>query len=479
MQPALTVRPVPYRYENLASFSRAEVALWNWYNRVVGGGVDWKAWLADVVGHLVERPAGKQLQLIETHLVDPQFGEKPLSFGAKQELIIGHEPANDIVLSANAIAPKHARLFLKEGQLHLEDLGGRLGTYVWDKKVEANRPQTLVNGDQFTVFPYRFRVQLDQAWARETDVALSDCRVQALSGALFSQMSSTGWRAFSIHAHPSGGQALLQVNSTFLGSLQERVLGPLAVRPAGSVPSDDTLAGFIVLAAIERINRALNFPVQFSLQRETRNNVVDVRRGMLLSFAVRVGDLKGQFRLFLPIEFLSQCKPRGVSEPAPPYPEGLCWQLPVAAGFVDLLPEEIAQVEPGDALVMQRAAALLFANDFRKGWSMAEDGSNFTKFKVDKYFERGTTVDTIGEAAAASSKPALEALPLRLHVVLGEKEFTLAEVQSFAPGTIVELETAKSDPVRLMVNGKILGEGELVDVEGSLAVRVLRWRNAG
>ena len=105
MQPALTVRPVPYRYENLASFSRAEVALWNWYNRVVGGGVDWKAWLADVVGHLVERPAGKQLQLIETHLVDPQFGEKPLSFGAKQELIIGHEPANDIVLSANAIAP--------------------------------------------------------------------------------------------------------------------------------------------------------------------------------------------------------------------------------------------------------------------------------------------------------------------------------------------------------------------------------------
>ena len=29
-----------------------------------------------------------------------------------------------------------------------------------------------------------------------------------------------------------------------------------------------------------------------------------------------------------------------------------------------------------------------------------------------------------------------------------------------------------------MVNGKILGEGELVEVEGNLAVKVLRWRTA-
>jgi flagellar motor switch/type III secretory pathway protein FliN len=62
-------------------------------------------------------------------------------------------------------------------------------------------------------------------------------------------------------------------------------------------------------------------------------------------------------------------------------------------------------------------------------------------------------------------------------VVVGQKEFTLAEIQSLGPGTIVELEVLKSDPVRLMVNGKVLGEGELVDVEGKLAVKVLGWRS--
>jgi len=67
---------------------------------------------------------------------------------------------------------------------------------------------------------------------------------------------------------------------------------------------------------------------------------------------------------------------------------------------------------------------------------------------------------------------------MRLQVILAEKEFSLGEIQSLSPGTIVELEAGKSDPVRLMVNGKILGEGELVEVEGNLAVKVLRWRTS-
>jgi type III secretion system YscQ/HrcQ family protein len=480
MQSALTLRPFPYRYENLPSFSRNEVLLWNWYNRAVSAAADWKSWAADILGHLVERPAGMQLQLIESHLVDPQFGEKALSFGVKQEVCVGHEPENDVVLSANAIAGKHARLFIKDSRLYLEDLGGRLGTYVFDKKAPPNQPQALTNGDQVTVFPYRFRVQLQQAWTPETEVVVSECRVQALSGALFSQMSSAGWRAYSINAHPGGEQAQLQVSTTFLSRLQERVLGPLGLqRPGDAVASDDALAGFIVLAAIERLNRTLKFPVQFSLARDTRNSCADVRRGISVSFAVGLSSLTGHFRIFLPVEFLSRCKPEPAGQTSMPYPAGLCWRFPVAAGFVDLLPGEIAQVELGDVLVIQSAPATLFGNDFSKGWSMVENGSNFASFRLDKYFERGTFVETSGESTAAASRPAIEALPLRLHVVLGEKEFTLAEVQSLAPGMIVELETTKSDPVRLMVNGKILGEGELVDVEGSLAVRVLRWRSGG
>jgi type III secretion protein Q len=88
------------------------------------------------------------------------------------------------------------------------------------------------------------------------------------------------------------------------------------------------------------------------------------------------------------------------------------------------------------------------------------------------------SVETGLEGTAAVSKPEIESLPLRLHVIVGEKEFTLAEIQSLGPGSIVELDATRGDPVRLMINGKILGEGELVDIEGQLGVKVLRWRTS-
>jgi type III secretion protein Q len=60
-------------------------------------------------------------------------------------------------------------------------------------------------------------------------------------------------------------------------------------------------------------------------------------------------------------------------------------------------------------------------------------------------------------------------------VVLGEKELTLGDVERLARGSILELDTGKADPVRLAVNGKCVGKGELVEIEGKLGVRITEW----
>ena len=91
----------------------------------------------------------------------------------------------DVVLAASAIASRHARLFLNEGHLYLEDLGGQLGTYLWDARIPSRQKLEVRTGDQFTVFPYRFRIHLEQRWGPVSDVSLTNWTLQLVRRADF------------------------------------------------------------------------------------------------------------------------------------------------------------------------------------------------------------------------------------------------------------------------------------------------------
>jgi|AmaraimetFIIA100_FD_contig_41_24247690_length_586_multi_5_in_0_out_0_1 type III secretion system YscQ/HrcQ family protein len=80
-----------------------------------------------------------------------------------------------------------------------------------------------------------------------------------------------------------------------------------------------------------------------------------------------------------------------------------------------------------------------------------------------------------GDSAPAMAKPDLTTLPVRLHVVLGQLEMSLAELNTIVPGSIVELNREKSEPVQIAINGKIAGRGDLIEVEGKLGVRITGW----
>lgn len=465
-----------FPFDNLSTFTRKEVLLWNWFCRAAPSGKDWRSWVAEIFGHLLERPDGYQVRLIQTHLVDAQFGEKILEFGAKQEISLGRQKEADVVLSAPAIASKHARLFAEDGHFYLEDQGGQLGTYLWDKKIPAREKQLVRSGDQFTVFPYLFRLALEPRWAPETNVTVGASRIRLQSRAEYYAQSQPGMASFILDAHPSGERALVDVSPAFVEGLRQRIFGPLGLRAVRhSVPSDETFLSFILFAILERLNQKLKFPVRFSFVRGSRNIGLPSTRGLQLNFAIRVDDLAGDFSLFLPFGFLS-AEDVATSEPGAEGIGQLSWTFPVTAGFVDLTVDEMAQIGLGDIVVAQPFPGILFPKDFGRGWSMTADGSNFVRFKIDKYIEGGSSLPEETDAAASAGKAPIGTLPVRLHVVLAEKEFTLAEVQSFSPGTVIELDANKQAPVRLMVNGRILGEGELVEVEGNLAVRVLNWR---
>jgi flagellar motor switch protein FliM len=58
--------------------------------------------------------------------------------------------------------------------------------------------------------------------------------------------------------------------------------------------------------------------------------------------------------------------------------------------------------------------------------------------------------------------------------VLGRKGVTVKDLLGLRMGQVVELDKMPGEAIDLVASGKIIGKGELVEVDGKLGVRVLK-----
>ncbi len=75
--------------------------------------------------------------------------------------------------------------------------------------------------------------------------------------------------------------------------------------------------------------------------------------------------------------------------------------------------------------------------------------------------------------------PLLGDIPINVVVELGRVQLTADEVIRLRPGQLLELGRSPTDPVDLVVNGKLLAKGELVEIEGALGVKILNLLKEG
>jgi flagellar motor switch protein FliN len=76
--------------------------------------------------------------------------------------------------------------------------------------------------------------------------------------------------------------------------------------------------------------------------------------------------------------------------------------------------------------------------------------------------------DQLSDAAVRS----LVAAPVRLSAEIGRKLMPVADVLRLQEGQLVELDSGADDPADLYVNGRRLGTGRLVLVEGEGALQI-------
>lgn len=469
---SVAVEPALKLFEGLKSYSKADVGLLNCFARLCSPETDWRTWIQDGLGSLVDVPSGSAIKLKQENQIEA--GEPETLTFDKAEVRIGREADNDIVIALPGVGRQHARLVQHGEKYLLEDLGSANGTYLNDSKLAAHEPVTLVQDSRFLIFPYEFTFSLQKNWRRQGALRISASAARAAVWGGSGVAEYSGFQFFQIKVHPAVGTAILALSSSFLKALVERVthgtVGQL-------VASDAGLVEFLLLSVLERANRDLRFPFHFSLA-PLEKWPQDVF-GITVECAIGLTGIVGMAELFLPAELVREIQGLQPVEQTPSVP--VAWPVFATSGYADLRLNEFTELEPGDILLLQPAPALLLpggrlAGDL--GWNARLVSAEPERLILDDYFERNPIMESTTPSAEQNNrptKPDFAQLPVRVHVVLSQLEMTLADLNSLGPGSILELDRQKHEPVQLAVNGQLAGTGDLVDVDGKLGVRILNW----
>lgn len=95
--------------------------------------------------------------------------------------------------------------------------------------------------------------------------------------------------------------------------------------------------------------------------------------------------------------------------------------------------------------------------------------------RADRFAEHsdGYEEDDGDDAPSPEAAGLLDDVTVAMVVELGRVMVSAADVMGLRPGQVIELSRSPGEPVDLVVDGKRIGKGELVEIDGELGVRIL------
>lgn len=263
----------------------------------------------------------------------------------------------------------------------------------------------------------------------------------------------------------------------------------------------------------------------------------DVESLAVVQLRASIGAQTGYLRLFIPESVLAQANPppMGASRRARRSAEASahamrlrlvrCW-VRAEIGTVDIMASDLAQVRPKDVIIVDS----LSARPDKKAGGTARLRVGFGRMgyvKAEVIYDGGRFKCVVGDGVAVEApldnrppdmeggsppeggdapEPAPEAapppenheqeeavtgviqdmdekqlegadllgdVPLQIMVELGRVAVTAEDVVAMKIGHVLDLNKTAGEPVELSVNGKVVARGEVVEIDGSLGVRIV------
>lgn len=470
----------PKLFASLKRYSAAQVMENNYYRKLFGALPECSSWAVEVLRELLPVSTGNELQITLTN--ELHSDETQTLVFTQKEISIGRATTSDIPLPLQSISRHHARIFERDESFYIEDLHSVSGTSVNGRKLDAAHPCLLGTGDEVRMYPYVMRLAPKAMWTPDEAIRLTGASSPTyLSAEDFSASSGPDACQFEASLFPDTDNAVFAISRSLLKAVLSRLLRNS--KAAEMVDADATLVEFVAVCILERINRMLQFPFEFSL-RPLSGQASQKKSGLMLETAVELNGVHGHMRLFLPGNVLEKTARERSSLPHFAR-DLLSWPLSLALGSVTLGADELQQVEPGDTLIYTPQCCLMLPLARRsaaphRGWQVSRSEDEPIHFIVHNFHEWGLQMpqeENLQEQNTTTGEVDLSTLPVHIHVVFSRIEMSLAELETLAAGSIIQLDGETNGTVQLVSGSTAIGSGELVNLDdGRMGVKITHWR---
>lgn len=264
---------------------------------------------------------------------------------------------------------------------------------------------------------------------------------------------------------------------------------------------EQTVFEFLLIKLLSELNVIIG-ETFFRLRSVSFERARREERAFELNFDVRVGEVRGPVKLLIGAKALAALD---ASDDLWRDEDGLSGKLDRCRRIVSDLPLAVAigeaqvdganieGLERGD-IVLLDGSAVCWSDKELSGEARIRIGETVShsivgpltteegrlRVRIERFsFEREQEAERLKmteETKEANEEAArlLDGVMLTLRVEMAARRLTLDELARLRVGQILDLGCSATDPVALVVEGKRIATGELVDVEGRLGVRILQ-----
>lgn len=143
----------------------------------------------------------------------------------------------------------------------------------------------------------------------------------------------------------------------------------------------------------------------------------------------------------------------------------------VEAGKLSLTMQELSQLQPSDILLMEHAGEANSACLRLRSDQFFYASINNNQLTIESGIQNMS--DEINEEVINS----IEEVPVRITFDLGDMVMPFKEIQSLNKGCVIDLNKPVSNAVTIRSLNKVIGTGELVDIDGHIGVRIINLLN--